>query len=139
MESLQKTTKEKHLRRVRSFPPLRFKKFQMKLDDSGAQVLIAANFLKKGNHSVRVHNGMLHLKIKQPERIFDYTDKGTPLTRHKKDMDFQIALPNKRYRHINTIRFHNGILKVHLTGEQKERDIMKFSKPAPTSNRIAAS
>lgn len=139
MESFQKTVKEKHQRRVHSFPPLRFKKFQMKLDDNGAQIQIAANFLKKGNHSVRVHNGMLHLKIKQPEGIYDYSDKGMPLTRHKKEMDFQMALPNKRYRHIHRVRFHNGILSVHLTGKQKKRDIMKFSKPSPTSHRIAAS
>ncbi|MBD0779587.1 hypothetical protein HPE56_17435 [Maribacter sp. ANRC-HE7] len=109
----------------------------MKLDDSGAQVLIAANFLKKGNHSVRVHNGMLHLKIKHPEGSYDQYDKTMPLKRNKKDMDFHIALPNKRYRYINSIHFRHGILKIHLTTKHYKRDIIKF-RPSVTSNRITA-
>ena len=49
MEQLHKTKRKNNSRNLNFFPPLKFKKFRMKLDERGIHILISANFLKKGN------------------------------------------------------------------------------------------
>ncbi|MBQ4913809.1 hypothetical protein J8L85_05130 [Maribacter sp. MMG018] len=137
MESLNKTKKEKH-QRLHSFPPLRFKKFQMKLENTGVHILISANFLTKYNHSVRVQNGVLHLKIKNPKNSYDYYGGSMSYEGYGKDIDFQIRLPDKQHCHIHTVRFHHGVLKIHLSKEPKTNNTVRSAKSSFLSNRLTA-
>lgn len=137
MGPLNKTKKENQ-QRLYSFPPLRFKKFQMKLEDTGIHILISANFLTKNNHFVRVQNGVLHLRIEKPENNYDYYGGSMSYKGYEKDIDFQIRLPDKRHRHIKTVRFHNGTLKIHLSKEHKTKSSISLPKPSFIPNRITA-
>jgi len=139
MESRIKTKKKNSHKRLRNFPTLGFKKFQMKLDDLGVHIIISANFLKKGNHSVRVENGVLHLKVLFPEGFYDYGRRTMSLEGYKKDMDFHIRLPDKLHRHINSVKYHNGTLKIHLTDQRKAGGVMKFPELSEISNQVAVS
>ncbi|WP_047246533.1 hypothetical protein [Maribacter thermophilus] len=134
MESLNKIKKEKH-QRLHSFPPLRFNKFQMKLENTGIHILISANFLSKYNHAVRVQNGVLHLKIKKPKNNYDYYGGSMSYEGYEKDIDFQIRLPDKQHCHIHTVRFYHGVLKIHLSKEHKTNSTVRLPKPSFTSNR----
>ncbi len=121
------------------FPALRFRKFQMNVDSSGVHILISANFLKKYNHTITVQNGILHLKIKQGLDAPNFHKNSLPLGIDEKLMDFHIRLPDKQHRTLNSVHFHNGILKIHLTKNKKKNHEMTLMKPSLMSNPISAS
>lgn len=139
MESLNNIKKEDNNLRQNHFAPLKFRKFQIDVDDSGAHILISANFLKKYNHTVAVQDGMLHLKIKQG-RSAHYSHKDSlPFGIYEKGMDFHIKLPNKQHRVLNSVLFQDGILKIHLTESNKVDDEIAFPKPSLMLNQMTAS
>tara|TARA_R110001583_G_scaffold43178_12_gene137287 strand:- start:904 stop:1311 length:408 start_codon:yes stop_codon:yes gene_type:complete len=119
MEQLHKTKRKNNSRNLNFFPPLKFKKFRMKLDERGIHILISANFLKKGNYSITVNNGVLHLKIHQPDDIYGHYGKSMPTIGYNRDMDFHISLPDKLHQHLNSVHFHKGTLKIHLTDKAR--------------------
>ncbi len=138
MESLNNFTKENNNLRQSHFPPLKFRKFQMNVDDSSVHILISANFLKKYNHIVTVQDGMLHLKIKQGRSASYFNENSLPLGKDEKGMDFQIRLPNTKHRLLNSVVFHNGILKIHLTESAMVDDEIAFPKPSLMLNQMTA-
>ena len=139
METLKTNKKKNNRQRLQSFPPLRFKKFQMNLDHSGVHILLSANFLKKNNHTLRVRDGQLHLKIKQPTALFGYANGSAALDGPNKDIDFQIRLPNKQYRHIKSARFQNGSLKIHLVDNYTTRASLQYTESAAPFHGLATS
>lgn len=139
METLKTSKKKNNRQRLQSLPLLRFKKFQMNLDQSGVHILLSANFLKKNNHTLRVRDGQLHLKIKQPSTLFGYTNGGTALDGPTKDIDFQIRLPNKQYRYIKSARFLNGSLKIHLVEGYTRGASLKYVESAAPYQGVATS
>ncbi|MDO5974568.1 hypothetical protein [Flavivirga jejuensis] len=126
MDSLNKIKREHNQIKNNSFPPLRFKKFQMDLDATGVHILISANFLKRGNYKVTVQNRRLLLKIKQPKNTFYFKSNSSPFEANEKDMDFDILLPNKQYQFINSILFQNNTLQIHLTKKNNAKNTMEF-------------
>lgn len=139
MEALKTTKKKNDHQRLSSLPTLKFRKFQMKVDNAGVHILISANFLKKGNHSVRIQNGILHLKIKRSTGLFGYTNGSISQGVHNKDMDFQISLPHKKYRRIDSVRFQNDCLQIHLVEQYRTGAAMKYSEPSRIFNTITSS
>lgn len=126
MESLNKIKREHNQIKNNSFPPLRFKKFQMDLDTTGVHILISANFLKKGNYKIAVHNGRLLLKIKQPKNTFDFKRNLSLFEADEKYMNFDILLPNKQHQYINSALFENNTLQIHLTKKNKAKSRIEF-------------
>ncbi len=122
-----------------SYSPFKFNKFQMKMEETGIHILISANFLKKGNHSVRVRQGTLYLKIENPERHYDPYGKYLSFEGHKKDMEFRFSLPDKKHRYIHSIRFEHPVLKIHLTDKRRARRAMTFAHASPSPNGLIAS
>lgn len=120
------------------YPPIKFKKFQMKLEETGVHILISANFLKKGNHSVRVHQGVLFLKIGTPEG--DYGHHGTykSFKGLEKEREFRFSLPYKKHRYIQSVRFDNTDLKIHLTDKKRAGCGMTFPQASPHPNGTIA-
>ncbi len=139
MEAIKTTKKKNYHRRLKSLPPLKFKKFQMKMDNFGVHILISANFLKKGNHSIRILNGVLHLKIKKATGLFGHAIDSFSQKDPFKDMDFQISLPHKKYRHINSVHLQNGSLQIHLVDRYSTGAAIKYSEPSRISNSITSS
>jgi len=139
MEALKTSKKKNNRQRLQSLPPLRFKKFQMNLDQSGVHILLSANFLKKNNYTLRVRDGLLHLKIKQPSALFGYANGSTLLDGPTKDIDFQIRLPHKQYRHIKSAHFQNGSLKIHLIEGFTKRATIKYGESAAQYHGVATS
>ena len=139
MEALKTNKKKNYHQRLNSLPTLKFRKFQMNMDKTGVHILISANFLKKGNHSVRVQNGMLHLKIKRSIDLVGYANNAISQGVHDKDMDFKICLPQKKYWHINSVRFQNGNLQIHLVDGYREGAAIKYAEPSRISNFITSS
>ncbi|SHI64468.1 hypothetical protein SAMN04488513_101875 [Pseudozobellia thermophila] len=135
MESFYTTKKENH-RRLHSFPPPRFQKFQMKLGNTGVHILIPPNSLTKHNHSARVQNGVLHLRIKKPKNNCAYYSRPMLYNGREKDIDFQIRLPDKGRRHINNVRFYNGAIKIRLSKEHnKTKGFTRWPGPSFSSHR----
>lgn len=139
MEAIKTTKKKNYHRRLKSLPPLKFKKFQMKMDNLGVHILISANFLKKGNHSIRIQNGILLLKIKQATGLFGHAIDSFSQKDPFKDMDFQISLPHKKFRHIKSVRYQNGSLQIHLSDRQGSRDGIGYVEPSTMYNRTTSS
>lgn len=139
MEAIKTTKKKNYHRRLNSYLPLKFKKFQMQMDNFGVHILISANFLKKGNHSLKIQNGILHLKIKQATGLFGYAIDSASQKDQYKDMDFQISLPHKKFRHINSVRYQNGSLQIHLSDRQGSRDGIKYVGPSTMFHRSTSS
>ncbi|RTE54797.1 hypothetical protein EHW67_06425 [Arenibacter aquaticus] len=139
METLKTSKKKNNRQRLQSLPPLRFKKFQMNLDQSGVHILLSANFLKKNNHTLRVRDGQLNLKIKQPPALFGYANGSKVLDGPTKDIDFQIRLPHKQYRHIKSARFLNGSLKIHLVESYTTGATLKYAESAAKYHGVATS
>lgn len=139
MEAIKTNKKKNYHQRLNSLPTLKFRKFQMNMDKTGVHILISANFLKKGNHSVRVQNGMLHLKIKRSIDLVGYANNAISQGVHDKDMDFKICLPQKKYWHINSVRFQNGNLQIHLVDRYREGAAIKYAEPSRISNFTTSS
>ncbi len=139
MDALKTTKKKDYKQRLNTLPPLRFKKFQMKLEESGVRILIAANFLKKNNHTLMVRDGVLHLKIKLSGDPFAYTNGSSSFAHSNKDMDFKIRLPHKRYRHINSVRFQNGSLQINLGERRLTRAALEHSNSPKEYPQLATS
>ncbi|GEM_PF-3282725 len=138
MEAIKTIKKKNYRQRLNSLPPLKFKKFRMNMDQTGVNILISASFLKKGNHSLRIQNGILHLKIKQSTGPFGHANGSTSHEAHKKDMDFQIRLPHKKYRHINSVRFQNGSLQIRLSERQVTGRGFRYLEPSRMPNQITS-
>lgn len=139
MEAIKTNKNKNYHQRLKSLPTLKFRKFQVNMDKTGVHILISANFLKKGNHSVRVQNGMLHLKIKRSTDLFGYANNAISQGVHDKDMDFKICLPQKKYWHINSVRFQNGNLQIHLVDGCREGAAIKYAEPSSISNFTTSS
>jgi len=138
MEALKTTKKKNYLKRRNSLPPLKFKKFWMNMDKTGVNILISASFLKKSNHSLRIQNGILHLKIEQSAGPVGHANGSTAHEVQKKYMGFQIRLPHKKYRHINSVRFHNGSLQIHLSERQVIRRGFRNVKPSTIPHQLTS-
>ncbi|TGV04698.1 hypothetical protein [Flavivirga rizhaonensis] len=126
MNILNKIKKVNNQVVTHSFPPLRFKKFQMDFDTTGVHILISANFLKRGNYRISVQNGRLLLKIKQPKNTFDFKRNSSLFEANKKYLDFDILLPYKQYQYINSAQFQNNTLQIHLTKKDNAKSTMEF-------------
>ncbi len=139
MEALINIKRKNNRHSVNSFPLLRFKKFQMNVDDSGVHIRLSANFLKADNHRVRVQDGMLHLKIKHPKSAHSFYGNSFAAETAERDTDLEIRLPDKRHQKINSVRFKNGILQVHLVDKNNVNNPEKSVQPPFRSNRLIAS
>lgn len=139
MEALINIKRKNYRHSANNHSLLRFKKFQMNVDDSGVHIRLSANFLKTDNHHVRVQDGMLRLKVKRPRSAYDFYDNSVAMGASEKDFDLKIRLPDKRHQQINSVRFKNGILQVHLV-VKKTIDNAKRTIPSQFgSNQLIAS
>ncbi|MBU3028433.1 MULTISPECIES: hypothetical protein [Zobellia] len=137
MDSRKKNSLYKYqLHKHNHFPSLNSKTIQLKLFGAGSQVIVPPNFLKNSPHSLRLRNGMLHLKLQRPEKAHNYYGAPTPREAYRRAMDFHIRLPDRLNRHLNSVRFQNGIVKIQPTPGQKENPNIPSSEASSISNNM---
>ncbi|SIT08160.1 hypothetical protein SAMN05421766_10918 [Zobellia uliginosa] len=137
MDSRKKNSLYKNrLHRHKHFPSLNSKNIQLKLFGAGSQVIVPPNFLKNNTPSLRVRNGMLHLKLQGPGKLHNYNGAPTPHEGYRKGMDFHIRLPDRLNRHLNSVRYQNGIVKIQPAPGQKANHNIPSSMALSISNNL---
>ena len=119
--------------RLSTHPQLRFKKFRMNIDPNGVCIHIEAPFLGYSKHWITVEEGILYLKIERPRDIPNFQGDLQDFKSNKKHLDFQIALPDKQYQHLDTVGFRTNSLKIRITRENRKKS-KELIEPSPMSN-----
>ncbi len=97
---------------------LQFKKFEMNSDATGVHFSISANFLKKGNHKIKVHEGFLYLKIAHNNSAYNFNRDSQTFKAGENHFDFSLRLPDEQHQYINSVVFQNKTLKIHITKQR---------------------
>ncbi|WP_339710475.1 hypothetical protein [uncultured Kriegella sp.] len=126
MESLVNIKRKYNRHTVNSSSLLRFKKFEMNVDGTAVHIRLSAHFLETDNYQVQVKDGVLHLKIKYPVGTRGSHKNSFKTDTAQRDIDLEIRLPDRRHKKINSVRFKNGILQVHLVQKDKIDDLKKL-------------